>query len=187
MSAPSYKSASAVTVTQQDEARITPHDSKDAAGFTCAEEPQNIPEPSTHDLSTVLPGCLHLPSITLPSIAKQTESRPISPLMTRSHAKPYCTMTESKYQFRATCNTQWPVPFPGHQASEIAVSSPIMEQRQLKSCVTPSSSSINCFSCRFLGFTSTMRLKFVSEGTKLCRYPLSLDINFRFRLWLLLP
>ncbi len=134
VSPPSYKSASAFTMTQQDEGRIKPHPSKDAVEFACAEEPQNIPEPSTHNLSTVHPGCLHLPSIILPSTRKQTESLPISPLTTRARTKPYCTTTESKYQFKSTCNTQWPVPFPGHQASEIAVSSPITAKRQLKPC-----------------------------------------------------
>ncbi len=74
------------------------------------------------------------PQLPCPSIPKQTESLPISPLTTRGRAKPCRTMKESKYEFKATCNTKWPMPFPGHQASKIAVSSPIVEQRQLKPC-----------------------------------------------------
>ncbi len=69
-------------MTQPDEGRVTPHAFKNAVEFTCVEEPENISEPSTHDLSTVQPGYLHLPSIALPSMPKQTESLPISPLTT---------------------------------------------------------------------------------------------------------
>ncbi len=121
-------------MTRQNEARTTPHASVDAVEFTCAEEPQNTLKRSAHDLSTVHPECLHLPSMTLSTVPKQTEPLPLFHLATRARAKPYCTMTESKYQFKATCNTQWPVPSQGHQAPEIAVSSPIMEQRYLKPC-----------------------------------------------------
>ncbi len=132
VSPPSYKSASAFTVTQQDEGRITPHASKDAVEFTCAEEPENIPEPSTHDLSTVHPGRPHLPSITLPSMPKQTESLMISPLTTRAPTKTYCTMTESEYQFKRTCSTHQPTT--SHQSHEVTTSSPNLDQRQLRPC-----------------------------------------------------
>ncbi len=103
----------------------------DAVELTCAEKLQDIPEPTTHDLSTVHPECLHLPSITLPTMPKQAELLLLCSLATRDHAKPYYTMTESKYQTKATCSTQRPAPSHGHQASEVSISSPIMGQRHV--------------------------------------------------------
>ncbi len=67
----SYEPAGTVIVTLQDEARTTPHASMDAMEFTSVEELQDIPELTTHDLSTVHYGRLYMPSITLPTIPKQ--------------------------------------------------------------------------------------------------------------------
>ncbi len=60
--------AGTVTVTRQSESRNAPHAFMNAVVFTCAEELQDIPEPTMHALSTTHPGRLHLPSITLPTI-----------------------------------------------------------------------------------------------------------------------
>ncbi len=116
---PPYNSAGTVTVTRRNEARTTPHASVDAMEFTCAEEPRNIFERSTHDLSTVHPECLHLPSMTLSAIPKQTEPVLLCHLATRARA----TMTESKYQSKATCNTLRPAPSHEHPRTCIASSS----------------------------------------------------------------
>ncbi len=64
---PSYEPASTVTATHQEEAGSTSHISME---FTCSVKLQDIPEPTTRNLSTVHPGCLHLPSSTLPTIPK---------------------------------------------------------------------------------------------------------------------
>ncbi len=89
----SYEPVGTVTATQQGKARSTPYASVVAAEFTCAEKLQDIPEPTTYDLFTVHPGCLHLPSIALPTMHKQTELFPLCPLTIRARAKPFCTIS----------------------------------------------------------------------------------------------
>ncbi len=116
-------------MTRQYEAQITPHASMDAMEFTCAD----IPELTTHALPTVQTGCLNWPSITLPTIPRQIVLHPLCPLA-RARSKPYCTITEPKYQTNVTCSTQRSVPFHGHQAPETSVSLSIMNQHQQRLC-----------------------------------------------------
>ncbi len=87
---------------RQDEARITPHGSVDAVDVACAEE--NAGELTTHNLSSVHPGCPNLSSITLPN-----------------HTYAAWTSSVMSTRNKSQC-----------QASKISVSSPVMNQRQLR-------------------------------------------------------
>ncbi len=76
--------------------------------------------------------CLHVPLITIPTIPKQTELLQLCPPATCAEDKLLHTISIVTTSFKRTCSTTRPTT--SHQEFEIAVNSPIMEQRQLKPC-----------------------------------------------------
>ncbi len=71
-----------------------------AVEFTCVNELQDIPQPTAHDLCSVHPGRLHLPSVTLPTIPKQTEQLLLCQRAKSAEAKPLRTIPVDHRQLR---------------------------------------------------------------------------------------
>ncbi len=93
---------------------------------------------SFNQLSTIWPQSLHVPSITLPTGPNQTELLQLCPPAPCAEDKLLRTIPIVNTPFKRPCSIQ--LSTTSNQAFEIAVNSPIMEQRQLKQCGSASTS-----------------------------------------------